>query len=53
MGHTDLRVTCDPANVGHAGEFIIWVHIEHILDGQCGTKEITTGRVHDTFRLAR
>lgn len=52
-GYVDLRVACNPADVGHAREFIVWVHVEHILDSQGGTEEIASGRMHHTFGLAR
>ena len=46
-------MTSDPTNVGHARELVVWVDVEHILDGQSGTEEIASGRVNDSFWLAR
>lgn len=46
-------MTSDPTNVGHACEFVVWVDVEHILDGQSSTEEIASSRVNDSFWLAR
>ena len=29
----DVGVSCDPADVGHAGEAVVWVHVEYVFDG--------------------
>ena len=46
-------MTSNPTNVGHAREFVVWVNVEHIFESQGGTEEIASGRVHNTFWLAR
>jgi hypothetical protein len=45
-------VASDPADVGHAGESVIRVDIEDILDGQGGTQKVPSGRVDDTLGLS-
>ena len=43
----------DPTNVGHAGEFIVGVHIEDVFDGQGGAEEVSAGGVDDALGFAR
>ena len=45
------RVACDPPDVGHAGELVVWVHIEDVLDGQRGTQQVATSGMNDTLGL--
>jgi hypothetical protein len=47
-----LRVSGDPANIGHASKLVIRVEVEDIFHGQGYTKQVSTCRVHDTLRLA-
>lgn len=48
-----VRVSRDPANIGHAGKLIIGVDIEDIFYSQGRTEQVTASRVYDTLRLAR
>jgi len=48
-----VRVSGDPADIGDAGEPIIGVEIEHILNGQSRAEYVTGCRMYDTLRLAR
>ncbi len=48
-----VRVSGDPANIGHAGEPVIGVDIEGILKGQSCTEKVPSCRMHNTLRLAR
>ena len=45
-------MTGDPADVGHAGEAVIWVDVEDVLDGESGAQEVATGGVDDALGLA-
>ena len=45
----NVRVTSDPANIGHAGELVLGVDIKHILDGQGGSEKVTSSGVDNTF----
>jgi hypothetical protein len=29
----DVGVPCDPTNVGHAGEAVVWVDVEYVFEG--------------------
>lgn len=48
----NVGVTCDPSDVGHAGEAVSWVDIEDVFDSQCSPEEITTGGVDNTLWLS-
>jgi hypothetical protein len=37
----DVGVSSNPANVGHAGEFVFWVDIEDIFDGECRAEKVS------------
>ena len=43
----------DPADVGHAGELVLRVHVKDVLDGERGAEEVPAGGVHDALGLAR
>jgi len=45
----NVRVTSNPANIGHAGELVLRVDIEDVLDGQGGSKKVTGSGVDNTF----
>ena len=45
-------MTSDPANVGHAGEFIVGVDIKDVFDGESGAEEVSPGGVDDTLGLS-
>ena len=48
----NLRVTGDPTDISHAGEFILGVDIEDVLEGQGSFEKVTTSGVNDTLWLA-
>lgn len=48
-----VRVSGDPADIGHAGEPVIGMEIEDILDGQRCAEYVPSRRVYDTLRLSR
>lgn len=41
----DIRVTRDPSDISHTGEFVVWVDIEDVFDSELSTQKISTGRV--------
>jgi hypothetical protein len=45
-------VACDPANISHAGEFVVGVYIEDIFYSQGGAQEVSSGSVDDTLGLS-
>ena len=45
-------MACDPTNVGHAGEFIVGVHIEDVFDGEGGAEEVSAGGVDAALGLS-
>ena len=48
----DVGVTCDPTYVTAAEEDIVVVDVEDVLSGCRCSKEVASGCVHDTLRLA-
>jgi hypothetical protein len=49
---TNVRVACDPANVGHAAESVIWMYVEDVLHSEGRAEKIATSGVDDTLGLA-
>ena len=45
-------MTGDPADIGHAGELVLGVDIEDVLEGQGSSEKVTTGGVNNTLWLA-
>ena len=45
-------MTGDPADIGHAGEPVLWVDIEDVLEGQGGSEKVTTSSVNNALWLA-
>jgi Ca2+-binding RTX toxin-like protein len=45
-------VTGNPADIGHAGELVLGVDIEDVLDGQGSSEKVTSSGVNDTFWFA-
>ncbi len=52
MRLTDLQMTCDPVDVGHAGESVVVVDVEGVFDGHSGAEEVSTSRVDDALGFA-
>ena len=48
----DVGVPGDPADVRHAREAVVGVHVEHVLDRQRGAEQVAAGGVDDTLGLA-
>jgi hypothetical protein len=48
----DVGVTCDPTYITAAEEDIVVVDVEDVLSGCRCSKEVASGCVHDTLRLA-
>lgn len=44
-------MACDPPNVGHASELVVWVHVEDILDGHRGAQQVPASGMDDTLGL--
>ncbi|RUP44289.1 hypothetical protein BC936DRAFT_149675 [Jimgerdemannia flammicorona] len=49
----DVRVARDPSDVSHAGEDIVLVVVEHVLDRRRGTKEVPACGVDNALGFAR
>ena len=45
----NVRVTGNPANIGHTSKLVLRVDIEDVLDGQGGSEKVTGGGVDNTF----
>lgn len=45
-------MTSDPSDIGHACKLVFRMNVEDVLDGEQGTKKITTRRVDDTLGLS-
>lgn len=39
----------DPTNIGHASEFVVWVHVEYVFHGHGSAEEIARSRMYDAF----
>ena len=48
----NVCVASDPANIRHASESVVWMHIEDVLDGERSAQQITTSSVDDTLGLS-
>ncbi len=45
------RMTCDPPNIGHAGELVVRVHIEYIFDRHGRAEQIPASGMDDSLWL--
>jgi hypothetical protein len=48
----DVRVTSDPADIGHARELVVGVNVKGVFDSHSSAKEVAAGRVYDTLGFA-
>jgi hypothetical protein len=47
-----VRVTCDPADVCHAGKLVIRVDVKHVFHRQGSAQKITASGMDNSFGLA-
>ena len=45
-------MTGDPADISHAGELVLGVDIENVLEGQGSSEKVTASGMNDTLWLA-
>ena len=48
----DVGVSRDLADVGHACETVVRVHVEYVLDGHSRAEEVSAGSVHNALGFA-
>ena len=47
-----LRVTSNPAQVGHTAESVLGMHVEHVLDSHSCSEKESANSVHDPLGLS-
>lgn len=44
-------MACDPPNIGHACELVIWMHVEDVLDRHGRAQQVPASGMDDTLWL--